>query len=244
MIILLLHLHYLEHLLHPGLEPKLNLINEAEKIVTNTIICTICSGADHLTIDCKFRKKPNSTHTELNPDGPLAINGNRQKQQKLDCEYQSLMNELMRKTNTNTNTLSLDDQRNLMTGSKTTGPTLAITDEASSSITDSNRTITTVGIIPFNSNGLMNTNSNYTLPSLMSLNPNNNNRTNNPLSHSNTSFSSTGLRYNNNDIFDGYHLLRGRNRNNNYSSYIERDSYRAQHIPALMTNVGSSSNNT
>ncbi|CAF2819114.1 unnamed protein product [Rotaria sp. Silwood2] len=74
---------------------KLNLINEAEKIVTNTIICTIFSGPDHLTIDCKFRKKRNSTHTELNPDGSLTINGNRQKQQKLYCEYQSLMNELM-----------------------------------------------------------------------------------------------------------------------------------------------------
>ncbi|CAF4214057.1 unnamed protein product, partial [Rotaria sp. Silwood2] len=55
-----------------------------------------------------------------------------------------------------------------------------------------------------------------TLTSLMLLNPNNNNRTNNPLSHSNTSFSSTDLRYNNNHIFDGYHILRGRNRNNNY----------------------------
>ncbi|CAF2819124.1 unnamed protein product [Rotaria sp. Silwood2] len=85
-----------------------------------------------------------------------------------------------------------------MTEYKTTGPTLAITDETSSSITDSNTTITT------------------TLTSLMLLNPNNNNRTNNPLSHSNTSFSSTDLRYNNNHIFDGYHILRGRNRNNNY----------------------------
>ncbi|CAF4086705.1 unnamed protein product, partial [Rotaria sordida] len=52
--------------------------------------------------------------------------------------YQSLINELM------------DDQRNLMTGYKTTGPTLAITDETSSSITDSNTTITTVDIKSFN----------------------------------------------------------------------------------------------
>ncbi|CAF5008234.1 unnamed protein product [Rotaria sp. Silwood1] len=67
-----------------------------------------------------------------------------------------------------------------------------------------------------------------TLPSLMSLNPNNNNnRTNNPLSHSNTSFSSTDPSYNNNDVFDGYHFLRGTNRNNNYSSYVEYNSYRA-----------------
>ncbi|CAF1389892.1 unnamed protein product, partial [Rotaria sordida] len=104
---------------------KLNLINEAEKIVTNTIIFTIFSGPDHLTIDCKFRKKRNNAHIELNPDGSLTINGNRQKQQKLYCQYQSLINELM------------DDQRNLMTEYKTTGPTLAITDETSSSITDS-----------------------------------------------------------------------------------------------------------
>ncbi|CAF1400699.1 unnamed protein product [Rotaria sp. Silwood1] len=115
-----------------------------------------------------------------------------------------------------------------MTGSKTTGPTLAIIGETSLSITDSNRTVTTVGTVSFNSNGSMNTNSNYTLPSLMSLNPNNNNnRTNNPLSHSNTSFSSTDPSYNNNDVFDGYHFLRGTNRNNNYSSYVEYNSYRA-----------------
>ncbi|CAF1204187.1 unnamed protein product [Rotaria sordida] len=124
--------------MHHSLYLKLNLINEAEKIVTNTIICTIFSGPDHLTIDSKFGKKQNSTHTELNPDGPLTINGNRQKQQKLYCQYQSLINELM------------DDQRNLMTGYKTTGPTLAITDETSSSITDSNTTITTVDIKSFN----------------------------------------------------------------------------------------------
>ncbi|CAF1085494.1 unnamed protein product [Rotaria sordida] len=125
---------------------KLNLINEAEKIVTNTIIFTIFSGPDHLTIDCKFRKKRNNTHIELNPDGSLTINGNRQKQQKLYCQnfyfyifwYQSLINELM------------DDQRNLMTGYKTTGPTLAIIDETSSSITDSNTTITTLRIKSFN----------------------------------------------------------------------------------------------
>ncbi|CAF3992277.1 unnamed protein product, partial [Rotaria sp. Silwood1] len=82
----------------PGDYKKLNLINEAENIVTNTIICTICYGAGHLTTNCKFCKtKSNSTHTKLNPVGPLAINENRQKQQKLDCEYQSLMNELMGK---------------------------------------------------------------------------------------------------------------------------------------------------
>ncbi|CAF2342137.1 unnamed protein product [Rotaria sp. Silwood2] len=228
---------------------KLNLMNEAEKIVTNTIICTVCGGAGHLTSDCKFRKKPDGAYTELNSEASLAINGNRQEQQKLDCEYQSLMNELMGKKNPNPNTLSLDDQRNLMTGSKTTGPTLAITGGTSSSIIDGNRTVPTVGTVSFNSNGSMNTNNNHNPPSLMSFNPNNN-PSNNPLSHSNTSFSSIGPRYNNNDVFDGYHILRGTNRNNNnnnnnnnYSSYIERDSYRAQHIPALMINGGNANNN-
>ena len=79
----------------------------------------------------------------------------------------------------------------------------------------------------------------------MSLNTNNGN---NPSIYSNrqqtsssyfgTPFSAPGPHYNNNDLFDGYHLLRRTNRTNNYSSYIEGDSYRAQHIPALVENEG------
>ena len=62
-------------------------------------------------------------------------------------------------------------------------------------------------------------------------------------SYSSTSaFGNTGPRYNNSDVFDGYHLLRRHNRNNNYSNYIEGDSYRAQHIPALIES--SSGSNT
>jgi hypothetical protein len=53
-----------------------------------------------------------------------------------------------------------------------------------------------------------------------------------------TPFSASAPHYNNNDLFDGYHLLRRPNRTNNYSSYIEGDSYRAQHIPALEENGG------
>jgi hypothetical protein len=56
---------------------KLKLINEAEKIITNTIICTICGGAGHVQSDCKFRKSP---------AGTFMTNGNRQEQQKFDCE--------------------------------------------------------------------------------------------------------------------------------------------------------------
>ena len=62
-------------------------MNEAEKIVTNTIICTICGGAGHVPSDCKFRRNADGTYAELNPDGSLMVNGtNRVEQQKLDCE--------------------------------------------------------------------------------------------------------------------------------------------------------------
>jgi hypothetical protein len=74
----------------------------------------------------------------------------------------------------------------------------------------------------------------------MSLNPNTTS-TNQPQASS-SYWSNTGPRYNNNDVFDGHYLLRRNNRNNNYSAYIEGDSYRAQHIPALMENGGSNSN--
>jgi len=65
---------------------KLKLLNEAEKIVTNTIICTVCGGAGHISTDCKFRKKPDGTYAELNSGGSFINNGNRQEQQKFDCE--------------------------------------------------------------------------------------------------------------------------------------------------------------
>lgn len=85
-------------------------------------------------------------------------------------------------------------------------------------------------------------------PSLMSLSANQSNSSSqysNPTSnYSSTSFSSSGPRYNNNDVFDGYHLLRRNNRSNNYSSYIEGDSYRAQHIPALLENGGNSNSSS
>jgi hypothetical protein len=64
----------------------------------------------------------------------------------------------------------------------------------------------------------------------MSLNTNN---SHNQSSYSNPSFNSSGPRYNNNDVFDGYYLLRRPNQNN-YSSYSEGDSYRARHISALI----------
>ena len=73
------------------LNSKLKLMTEAEKIVTNTIICTICGGAGHVPSDCKFRKNADGTNAELNPDGSLMISGtNRVEQQKLDCEVRFL----------------------------------------------------------------------------------------------------------------------------------------------------------
>ncbi len=65
------------------------------------------------------------------------------------------MDELAGKQSANTNALSLDDQRNLMSGSRITGPTLAIADGSSS---DSKRT---VGVVSFNTNGSMNISSDY-----------------------------------------------------------------------------------
>jgi hypothetical protein len=74
----------------------------------------------------------------------------------------------------------------------------------------------------------------------MSLNPNTS--SNNQSQSSTNYWSTSGPRYNNNDVFDGHYLLRRNNRTNNYSAYIEGDSYRAQHIPALMENGGNNSN--
>ena len=74
----------------------------------------------------------------------------------------------------------------------------------------------------------------------MSLNTNNGPTTQS--SAASSYWSNTGPRYNNNDVFDGHYLLRRNNRNTNYSAYIEGDSYRAQHIPALMENGGNNSN--
>ncbi|CAF3405393.1 unnamed protein product [Rotaria sp. Silwood1] len=222
---------------------KLKLMTEAEKIVTNTIICTICGGAGHVPSDCKFRKNPDGTYAELNPDGSLMINGaNRVEQQKLDCEYQSLINELTGKKDSDTNALSLEDRKGLMNGSRTNGPTLAIT----GGVPVTNNPIGTTPATfnnptnPINNNGTTNTtNNNYNPPSLMSLNTNNTSTT--QPQTSSTHWSNTGPRYNNNDVFDGHYLLRRNNRNNNYSAYIEGDSYRAQHIPALMENGGNNS---
>ena len=61
-------------------------MGEAEKIITNTIICTVCGGAGHVPSDCKFRRNPDGTFVDPNVDGSFLINTNTQEQQKLDCE--------------------------------------------------------------------------------------------------------------------------------------------------------------
>lgn len=67
---------------------------EAETIVTNTIVCSVCGGAGHVSSDCKFRKKPDGTYAEPNTGAPPMMNGNRQEQQKLDCEVSLLRNQI------------------------------------------------------------------------------------------------------------------------------------------------------
>lgn len=61
-------------------------MGEAEKIITNTIICTVCGGAGHVPSDCKFRRNPDGTFVDPNVDGSFLINVNPQEQQKLDHE--------------------------------------------------------------------------------------------------------------------------------------------------------------
>lgn len=62
-------------------------MDEAEKIVTNTIVCTVCGGAGHVSSDCKFRKKSDGTFADPNVDETMILNGtNPVEKQKLDCE--------------------------------------------------------------------------------------------------------------------------------------------------------------
>lgn len=61
-------------------------MEEAEKIVTNTIICPICGGAGHVQADCKFRRNPDGSFVDPSVDSSFMINSNPQEKQKLDCE--------------------------------------------------------------------------------------------------------------------------------------------------------------
>ncbi|PVD39561.1 hypothetical protein C0Q70_02196 [Pomacea canaliculata] len=65
---------------------KLKQIQQAQTIVTNTIVCTVCGGAGHIAQDCKERK-PGDTfrmhHMQSTTD-----------RAKMDSEYMSLMAEL------------------------------------------------------------------------------------------------------------------------------------------------------
>ncbi|XP_070185491.1 splicing factor 1-like isoform X2 [Littorina saxatilis] len=65
---------------------KLKQIAQAQTIVTNTILCTVCGGAGHIAQDCKERKPGDSfrmTQVQTSTD-----------RAKMDSEYMSLMAEL------------------------------------------------------------------------------------------------------------------------------------------------------
>lgn len=64
---------------------KLKQLQQAQSIITNTIICTLCGGTGHLTQDCK-QKRPGDTIRI--PQGSQADRA------KMDSEYMSLMAEL------------------------------------------------------------------------------------------------------------------------------------------------------
>lgn len=65
---------------------KLKQFQEAQTIVTNTILCTICGGAGHISQDCKQRR-PGDTFR-------AAMNQMPADRAKMDSEYMSLMAEL------------------------------------------------------------------------------------------------------------------------------------------------------
>lgn len=65
---------------------KLKLIETTKTIVTNTIICSLCGGAGHITGDCKLKTNPELAGTEK----PVTW----AEREKMDNEYQSLMAEL------------------------------------------------------------------------------------------------------------------------------------------------------
>lgn len=82
---------------------KLRILAQADKIVTNTIICAICGGAGHITSDCKSAKSKDSsvagTSSSANDDGsssPAAAErpATWAEREKMDSEYHSLMAEL------------------------------------------------------------------------------------------------------------------------------------------------------
>jgi splicing factor 1 len=66
---------------------KLKLLQTAQTIVTNTIICGLCGSAGHITSDCKLR---NSSE----PEGAAEKQPTWAEREKMDTEYLSLMAEL------------------------------------------------------------------------------------------------------------------------------------------------------
>lgn len=67
---------------------KLKIIAQAQTIVTNTIICSLCGSAGHITSDCKMKKE-----LTLNEDNPERM-PTWAEREKMDTEYLHLMAEL------------------------------------------------------------------------------------------------------------------------------------------------------
>jgi len=69
---------------------KLKQIQQAQTIITNTILCTLCGGAGHIAQDCKS-KKPGETLRQMQNQMTNQTPADRA---KMDSEYMSLMAEL------------------------------------------------------------------------------------------------------------------------------------------------------
>lgn len=68
---------------------KLKQLQQAQSIVTNTILCTVCGGTGHLAQDCK-QKRPGDSFRQQQADADQSPAD----RAKMDSEYMSLMAEL------------------------------------------------------------------------------------------------------------------------------------------------------
>ncbi|XP_021363370.1 splicing factor 1-like isoform X2 [Mizuhopecten yessoensis] len=68
---------------------KLKQLQQAQTIITNTIICSVCGGTGHIAQDCKA-KRPGDTLRITSPTPAI----NQVDKAKMDSEYMSLMAEL------------------------------------------------------------------------------------------------------------------------------------------------------
>lgn len=69
---------------------KLKQLQQAQTIITNTIICSLCGGTGHIAQDCKS-KKPGDSFKNFSQNGNPVSQADKA---KMDSEYMSLMAEL------------------------------------------------------------------------------------------------------------------------------------------------------